>query len=112
MVSGYYDDFSQIEAARLAASAEACFKRLFELLGLDLALDDHKGKRFARVFSPLVLTLISLRVVEGMVKVQPKQSRVSKVIEVGCAALGCDLLSESPSLSGWLQPSLEECGFG
>ena len=49
----------------------------------------------------------------GVVKVQPKQSRVSKVIEVGCAALGCDLLSvaDARSLAGVLR-YLREGHFG
>ena len=92
MVSGYYDDFTQIETARLAESAEPSLKRMFEILGFDLAMDARKDKRFSSKFSPLGIEVDFEESQHCIVKLAPKPSRVSKVVELCAEALASDSL--------------------
>ena len=46
--TSYFDDYCQVEAARLAESAEFTLKYLFNVLGVDIALTEKKDKPFAR----------------------------------------------------------------
>lgn len=113
VVSGYYDDFSQVEAQVLAPSAEAAFKRMFDVLGFDLSTEAHKDLRFSRVFEPLGVQIDLGRSHEGVVRLLPKPSRVQRVVEVCTEALVRDILpiASARSLAGVLR-FLREGHFG
>ena len=53
IVSPYYDDFSQLEVAALAGSAEKTLKAIFGILGFKLSEAPAKDKPFSEVFTPL-----------------------------------------------------------
>ena len=53
IVPPYYDDFSQLEVAQLAESAERTIKSAFKVLGFKLSEAPAKDKPFAPVFTPL-----------------------------------------------------------
>ena len=93
VVSGYYDDFTQVETERLSSSAEYSFKRLPEILGVALAPEPHKGRRFRRRFAPLGVEVNPEESEEGVLKFAPKEGRVSKVVEACAGALADDKMS-------------------
>ena len=53
VVSGHYDDFSQIEVEELASSAREALTTIFNLLGFQLAVDAINDLPFAKKFAPL-----------------------------------------------------------
>ena len=53
VVSGYYDDFSQLEVEKLTASAESTLKDVFSTLGFALSTVLAKDIPSSSSFSPL-----------------------------------------------------------
>ena len=66
----------------MAESGEAAFKRLFEVLGFDVATEAKKDMRFSRVFEPLGVQVDLGESSQGLVNLMPKPARMQKVVEV------------------------------
>ena len=113
VVTGYYDDFSQLETKRLSLSAEATFKRVFDALGFDLSVEESKDKRFDNIFHPLGVELDLSYSIYGAVHLKPKAGRVQRVMAVSSEVLVKEEMSvkEARTLSGVLR-FLREGHFG
>ena len=78
---------SQLESKRLSSSAEATFKRAFDVLGFDLSTEENKDKRFDKVSHPLGVEIYLSWSVFGAVQLKPKVGRVQRVMAVSSEVL-------------------------
>jgi hypothetical protein len=77
----YFDDYPQLEVARLAESTRATFKGVFSLLGWELA-GDSKDCDFAKEFVVLGVQVVLADAPSGQIVVANKASRVAEVCSV------------------------------
>ena len=77
----FFDDFTQLESARLAESAQSSLEELIELIGWDLARTDEKRVPFASSFVALGVKINLSSVANGLVKLSNKPGRVDALHE-------------------------------
>jgi hypothetical protein len=95
VMTNYYDDYPQLEAAELAESARSTLKGVFGLLGWELATE-KKDLEFASSFLILGVQVDMQRAASGRVLIANKASRVQEVCSVleGLIANACGTPSE------------------
>ena len=98
--SPFYDDFSQLEYEVLAESAHTTFTRVFEIMGFQLAVEEHKCKPFSSVFDPLGVRLDLSEAPQGRIKLSAKPGRLEEVSSLCRGYLGADSMERKGASCG------------
>jgi len=77
----FFDDFTQLEPAASAASAQDAMEKLIGLLGWDLSTSEEKRKPFNQIFVALGVQVDFTETASGQIKLSNKPGRVESIAE-------------------------------
>eukprot|EP00973_Karenia_brevis_P010996 1488992-Karenia_brevis.AAC.1 len=95
----FFDDFTQIEPAVLASSAQETIEGILGLLGWKVALGEKKRKPFSKRFISLGAEVDFENLVKEELVVRNKPGRVDQIVDTIRRALSCRALRTSDLLS-------------
>ncbi|CAE7311611.1 gpt [Symbiodinium sp. CCMP2592] len=100
----YFDDYPMIEPAESSRMCSLSVETLLDSLGWSYAVGDDKGQPFEETFNLLGMRLGVSRIMDDILELENKPSRVQKLVEAArrMAASGVVSKSDSASLHGQL----------